>query len=131
MLARSAEVVNRVTGIDVRYVRPPYGRLNESFVVAAESLGLTVTGWDVSSDDWRALSKRDIIKNLAAVGIKNKVVLFHDAAGDPIITIEALEWLLDSCANFNIKAISLAECSAFRTLPSLKSMDIKRWAAGL
>jgi glycosyltransferase involved in cell wall biosynthesis/peptidoglycan/xylan/chitin deacetylase (PgdA/CDA1 family) len=131
MLARALDTVNRVAGIDVRYVRPPYGRLNESFVVAAESLGLTITGWDVSSDDWRALSKCDVIKNLAAEGIKNKIILFHDAAGDPAITIEALEWLLKSCSNFGIKAASLAECVTFRTLPSLKPMDINRWASDM
>lgn len=127
MLARTLDTVKRVTDIDVRYVRPPYGRLNESFVAAAEILDLIITGWDVSSDDWRALSKPDIIKNLASKGIKNKVILFHDAAGDPLITIEALEWLLQSCSEFGIKAISLAECSAFRTLPSLRPMEIKRW----
>lgn len=131
MLARALDAVERAAGVEVRYVRPPYGRLNESFVVAAESLGLTVTGWDVSSDDWLAMSKRDIIKNLASAGIKNKVILLHDAAGDPVITIEALEWLLKSCSDFGIKAISLAECAAYRALPSLKPMDIKRWMSGV
>lgn len=127
ILVRALDTVNRVTGVDVRYVRPPYGRLNEPFALAAESLGLTIVGWDVSSDDWRALSKQDVIKNLAAAGVKNKIILLHDAAGDPTITIEALEWLLKSCAYFGIKAASLVECSTFRALPSLKPMDINRW----
>ncbi len=131
MLARTVETINRVAGVDVSYVRPPYGRLNESFVLAAQHLGLIVTGWEVSSDDWRALSKCDIIKNLASEGIKNKVILFHDAAGDPLITIEALEWLLNACSNFGIKPISLAECSALRTLPSLKPLKIERWVSDI
>lgn len=131
MLARAVDAVERVAGVEVRFVRPPYGRLNESFAVAAESLGLTLTGWDLSSDDWRALSKHDIIKNLASEGIKNKVILFHDAAGDPVITIEALEWLLAACAEFGVKVISLAECAAFRPMPTLKPMSVQRWMSDM
>ncbi len=131
MLTRTLDTIKTVTGADVRYVRPPYGRLNESFLVAAESLDLIVTGWDVSSDDWRSLSKPDIIKNLASEGVNEKVILFHDAAGDPLITTEALEWLLRSSSEFGLKGISLSECSALRTLPSLKPMDIKRWLSAM
>lgn len=131
MLARAVDAVERVAGVEVRHVRPPYGRLNESFLAAAQSLGLTLAGWDVSSDDWRALSKSDIVKNLASAGVTNKVILFHDAAGDPVITIEALEWLLRSCTTFGVKGITLAECSAFRPLPSLKPLSIKRWMSGM
>jgi|GEM_PF-1991040 len=127
MLSRTIDALNNIAETDIRFVRPPYGRFNESFIVAAEKLNLTITGWDISSDDWRANSSRDIIKNLAAKGIRGQVILFHDAAGDPTISVDALEWLLKSCSNFGIDAISLADCRKLRLLPSLKPMKIERW----
>ena len=127
MLSRTIDVLNDIAETEIRFVRPPYGRFNESFIVAAEKLNLTITGWDISSDDWRANSSRDIIKNLAAKGIREQVILFHDAAGDPTVSVHALEWLLESCSNFGIGTISLTDCARLRLLPSLKPMKIERW----
>lgn len=127
VLSRTIDVLNDIAQTDIRFVRPPYGRFNESFIAAAEKLNLTITGWDISSDDWRATSRQDIIKNLAAKGIRGQVILFHDAAGDPTVSVDALEWLLKSCSNFNIDPISLADCAKLRLLPLLKPMKIERW----
>lgn len=123
-LSRAINVIEEASGSDVRYTRPPYGRLSAAYADAAEKLGLHVVGWDVSSEDYSAPSHVDIIKNLASQGVRNKVLLFHDGAGDAFITLRALEWLLKACSDSGIRLISLAECSRLRELPSLGLMDL-------
>lgn len=124
LLSRAVNVIEDATGTAVRYTRPPYGTLSAAYATAAEKLSLQVVGWEVDAEDYSAPTPAPIIKSLAAQGIKNQVLLFHDGAGDAFLTAKAVEWLLTACASAGIQLISLARCAQLRALPSLKRLDV-------
>ena len=95
-LQRTVDVIQHVTDQSVRYCRPPYGKVTRGYIMAAQEVGLTPVGWDISTRDWSGPSATELIRNIAIAKIGNRIVLFHDAIGDLDSTLEALRWLLRS-----------------------------------
>ncbi len=79
-LARSRDLIARITGQEPRWYRPPYGVLTAGAVHAARRLGLTPVLWTAWGRDWRARATADSVlatvrRTLGGGG----TVLLHDS----------------------------------------------------
>jgi peptidoglycan-N-acetylglucosamine deacetylase len=78
-LALTANVL-ALLGIHVKYVRPPFGRINATIYEIVEGLGEKVALWNNDPRDWSKNAKPDgWVKNtLRGVADNKRVILLHD-----------------------------------------------------
>ncbi|MFE8699367.1 polysaccharide deacetylase family protein [Cytobacillus sp. FJAT-54145] len=80
-----------VTGIEVKYFRPPFGQYNQDTLLAAEKLHLTPVMWKIASMDWEL--KQDpnrIITNVVEHLEDGAIILLHELPQ----TLEVLKELI-------------------------------------
>lgn len=85
--------VKELTGVDMKYFRPPYGDYNNTVVGTARECGYYTIQWDVDSLDWKDYGIDSIIKmtvNNKKLG-NGSIILMHNGAK---YTPEALEQVI-------------------------------------
>ncbi|PSL42978.1 peptidoglycan/xylan/chitin deacetylase (PgdA/CDA1 family) [Salsuginibacillus halophilus] len=88
----NVETVARVTGEEVRYFRPPFGRYNEDTLEVLKSFNLLPVMWEISSFDWEPeKTPDDIICNVCDHLQDGSIILLHELKN----TVAALPELID------------------------------------
>ncbi|GAB4281889.1 MAG: hypothetical protein Kow0067_01630 [Coriobacteriia bacterium] len=83
--------VERTTGAEVRWFRPPGGKVDSEAYRELRSQGLRAVLWTVDPQDWReSASAEDIVVAVTGSIHPGAIVLLHDGGGDQSATIEAL-----------------------------------------
>jgi len=94
-LGNTRKVIRRVTGIDTRYVRLPYGSANKRVRKKVRSMKLIRIYWDKDPRDWSRPGVKKIIGR-ATHGVKNgQIILMHDGGGNRTQTVKALRRVID------------------------------------
>lgn len=79
-LRRSRDAVESAAGTEVRYFRPPFGKLSASALVAARMLGLHTVLWTSWGKDWRAgATSYDIAAEVRKGLLDGGTILLHDS----------------------------------------------------
>lgn len=65
-LQRTSEILQQITGKQVRFFRPPYGARRPVVLRIARELGLTPVTWNAMTDDWAEPSADRIAASLVA-----------------------------------------------------------------
>ena len=103
-LDRTAELIERRTGVRPSYFRPPYGALTSAAVHAARTTGLQPVLWTAWGKDWTAkATPQTVLRNVTRTLGSGGTVLLHDsdctsAPGAWRSALGALPGLLDWCA---------------------------------
>lgn len=79
---------------DIRYMRPPYGEIDERTSVFAAELGYTMVMWDVDPRDWSEPGTDAIAHHILANAQPGHILLMHDGGGDRSQTVAATEIIL-------------------------------------
>jgi peptidoglycan/xylan/chitin deacetylase (PgdA/CDA1 family) len=82
-MTRAHGAIEKATGRQVHYMRPPYGHLGGSTMLAADSLGYDVVLWSHKMQEAKFKSDptaqvRDIVTNVTP----GSIVLAHDVGSD-------------------------------------------------
>lgn len=108
-IARSNDLIEKITGIRPRYLRPPYGAVNRQVINIARENGLDIMLWTIDPKDWQNKNSAITLRNLEQqTGLNGRfrggVVLLHDIYQT---NISVLETYLDRLAinNFSITTI--------------------------
>lgn len=76
------EKVESLTGIQMRFFRPPYGAYNDAVIKTAEEAGYMSVQWSVDSLDWKDYGaeniKQTVLENEALQN--GAILLFHNGA---------------------------------------------------
>lgn len=82
-------------GADIRFYRPPWGRINLPTMFFLKKRGLKTAMWNVMAEDWRADSSADMInQKLLKRTRPHDIICLHDGRGEneaPSRTVAALE----------------------------------------
>lgn len=65
-LVRTRETLEQITGVSVRYFRPPYGSRRPATLAIARELGMTPVLWNAMTADWSETSGELIAERLRA-----------------------------------------------------------------
>lgn len=77
-LSKSREAVKKAAGVDIRFLRPPYGSVDSVTKAACKAQRLAIVNWSIDTEDWRtknaAKTYGAIMKNVRA----GSIILCHD-----------------------------------------------------
>lgn len=105
-------LVERATGVQPRFFRPPYGATGPAVNRLGRSLGLVPVLWSVDSRDWQLPGTKAIVRRVLANVRPGSIVLLHDGGGDRRETLRALPAILRALARRHLKAVTLSRLLA-------------------
>jgi peptidoglycan-N-acetylglucosamine deacetylase len=112
-LARTQEVITRVTGVTPTWVRPPCGVRTPAYFDATRTLGLRTVQWTVAGFDWQRRTAADIAEQILRRVTAGAIVLLHDGAttgtGDRRATVAALPSLIDGLRRQDLAVSPLSD----------------------
>jgi len=122
-LARTAQIIRRVTGANPTLMRPPYGSSNRRVRRIERQLGLAEIMWDVDTADWRDRNA-GLVSARALRGVRrNSVILMHDIRST---TVDAAGSLIKSLRRRGFRLVTVPELLG-RTQPGRSYYD---WHTG-
>jgi peptidoglycan-N-acetylglucosamine deacetylase len=108
-------LVDRATGLEPRFFRPPYGATGPVVNKLARSLGLVPILWSVDSRDWQLPGTRAIVKRVLAGAKPGAIILMHDGGGNRQETLQALPAILRGLKRRHLKPVTMSKLLA--TIP--------------
>lgn len=106
-LSAAQDAFDDVLGKRPRYFRPPIGLANHATGNAANSLGMTVVGWQVRGFDLPGSDPARVAKRILGRVRPGGVVLLHDGDRDPLQVVKASTLLLDGLAQHGLQVVPL------------------------
>ncbi|AZK47419.1 polysaccharide deacetylase family protein [Paenibacillus lentus] len=111
-IRRAEKIIEKIVGYKPRFIRPPYGEINEEQLKWAKQQGYKIINWNVDSLDWKALDKEKVKHNvLSAVG-PGAIVLQHAGGGvgsNLSGTVEALPDIIRILRNRGYCFVTISE----------------------
>lgn len=102
------EKVKKLTGVEMRVFRPPYGDYNDTLIETVNACGYYPIQWDVDSLDWKDYGVDSIIStvlNHKHLG-NGSIILCHNGAK---YTAQALEQLIDDLQEKGFKLVKMSD----------------------
>lgn len=106
------DIIRRFTGYTPRFVRPPYGEINEEQIKWLASQRKTVVNWNVDSLDWKGLTAEQVAANVLGHVHPGSIVLMHSGGGigeDLSGTVNALPIIIQSLREAGIDMVTVPE----------------------
>ncbi|USB31577.1 polysaccharide deacetylase family protein [Paenibacillus sp. YPG26] len=111
-ILRTAEIIHNLTGVHPRFIRPPYGEINEQQLKWVKSSGYKVINWNVDSKDWKGLSKEQVKANILSSAGPGSIILQHAGGGDGADlsgTVQALPEIIRTLQSHGYTFVDLSE----------------------
>lgn len=111
-LARTHQILRRLTLKPVRLFRSPYGAVNPQILLDAQRLGYRTAHWSVDSQDWRSLPQDKVLANILPNVRPGSVILQHSAGGtgeDLTGTVRALGPLIRTLRLRGYRFVTVSE----------------------
>ena len=91
-LTQCQQEIIRITGVETKLFRPPFGITNPNIARVTNRLGLQVIGWNVRSFDTVTKSSEILIERVVSGVESNSIILLHDRLEQ---TTEALPEIIE------------------------------------
>ena len=75
-------------------LRPPYGKADNATYSYAQSMGYSISMWNLDTRDWAGLEPETILADFSSKLNPDRVILFHDGGVDRQNTVQALDLVL-------------------------------------
>jgi peptidoglycan/xylan/chitin deacetylase (PgdA/CDA1 family) len=91
-LKNSVDMIENVTGREVTYFRPPFGRYNDDTINAAKELNLIPVLWRISSMDWELKKNPEkIITNVTEHLESGAIILLHELQQTAVVLSDLIK----------------------------------------
>lgn len=111
-ILRTENIINTLTGFRPKFIRPPYGEINEQQLRWAKNSGYKVINWNVDSKDWKGLDQAQVSHNILSAAGPGSIILQHAGGGvgaDLTGTIKALPEIIRTLRNRGYTFVDLSE----------------------
>ncbi len=105
-VAACQQIVERLTGQQMRYYRPPGGRCSPHGLRAVASLGYTVALWSRNTGDWRKPAPEVICHNATAGLMAGDIILMHQGE---MCSVRALPQIIERTRAMGLEPVTLAQ----------------------
>ena len=106
--------IKDITGKTPRFVRPPYGDINESVKCIGMRMGYAFAGWSLDSRDWESLCAESVLEAIMSSIKENDIVLCHDSHPS---TAEAIEMAIPALMEKGYELVTLSELLERKGIP--------------
>lgn len=97
-LVETNQVIEKITGEEVLYVRPPYGSWDKSL---EKELNMFPVLWTIDPTDWSCLSAETVTKRVVNKAKENGIILLHDYYETSVeAALEIVDELMDGGYTF-------------------------------
>jgi|GEM_PF-6431772 len=105
------ELIKKTTIADVKYIRPPYGTLNNTVRKISKQLQnkIVLWSWDQDTKDWKEKNINKIAKKVLDNAYCGDIVLFHDNIST---TPKVLEIIIPSLIEMGFNFVTISELIA-------------------
>lgn len=106
------QIINDIAGYKPKFLRPPYGEINEQQLRWAGAHGYVVVNWNVDSLDWKGLDAKEVYNNILSTVRAGAIVLQHGGGnvdGNLDGTLEALPDIIETLQKRNYQIVTLPE----------------------
>ncbi|GAA3676774.1 hypothetical protein GCM10022224_046250 [Nonomuraea antimicrobica] len=104
-LEHTEEIVQRLTGVRMRVMRPPYGATNEEVAAETRREGLAQIMWNVDTMDWRDRVS-SVVARRAGSAKPGSIILLHDIHRS---TVDAVPEMLDTLGRKGYTFVTVSE----------------------
>jgi peptidoglycan/xylan/chitin deacetylase (PgdA/CDA1 family)/glycosyltransferase involved in cell wall biosynthesis len=92
---RASELLGRLSGRAIRYIRPPGGRQNTMILAWLVRQGLRIVLWSIDPRDWSKPKPTAITSHVLERLEPGAVIVLHESDGDGAHTLAALPAIID------------------------------------
>ena len=110
-IMQAVESVQKIVDVPVRFIRPPYGSVNDDVRAVARRLGMPIAEWSIDTEDWRTLSARKTEKAILDNVKNGSIVLMHDIHAP---TAEAMKRVIPELSRRGYQLVTLSELFSLR-----------------
>lgn len=109
-----------ISGVPVKYFRPPFGAQTVSTFLGERDAGLETVMWDVDSFDWHGLDEVKVASDVVERAEPGSIVLLHDIlADDPECGFDrarAVQLIVDGLQRRSLHSTTLSKLMAAGTV---------------
>jgi peptidoglycan-N-acetylglucosamine deacetylase len=109
---QAESVLQSIIGYSPRFVRPPYGAVNEKQIKWLATQHYKVVNWNVDSLDWKGLKSDQVLKNVMQKARPGSIILQHCAGGrgeDLSGTVKALPKIIEKLRGEGVEFVTVSE----------------------
>ena len=99
---------NKITGKDIKYVRPPYGSYND---LVKETSVYPLILWDIDPKDWLTRDSNKTYNNVIKHACDGCIIVMHDLYPE---TLEAIKMILPKLNEMNYEVVSISKLAEYK-----------------
>ncbi|MGV9800989.1 polysaccharide deacetylase family protein [Mycobacterium sp. NPDC003449] len=130
LLDVAAAELAAISGVPIRYFRPPFGAQTVSTFLAERDAGLETVMWDVDSFDWRGDKEQVVASDVVDRAEAGSIVLLHDTLADhPECTFDragAVQLIVDGLQRCALHSTTLSGLMASGTVRRAAYFSLSR-----
>lgn len=110
-ILKTGELIQKLTGYFPKFIRPPYGSIDEEKLKWATEQRFMIIQWSVDTLDWKGTSAEAITVNVFANAFPGSIILQHSAPSEAKLqgSVEALELIIPQFQSKGARFVTLPE----------------------
>lgn len=113
-------MIEKVTGVQPRYCRPPGGQMNQKTLQAASALGMSTVYWNNNPGDYKFDSPEAVLERLRAKRLPGAIVLLHSGLKP---TVQALRTFIPESLKMGYRFVLVGDWDAPRKSATLSGAE--------
>lgn len=109
-LTRTRDAIAKITGINEKFYRPPYGSVNKTVKSISVDLGMAIIYWSVDTLDWRYKSSTKLYDTIMSKATDGAIILCHDMYES---TATAMKKIIPALIKKGYKLVTISELFGF------------------
>ena len=92
-IQKTNELIRGITGEDVKYIRPPFGKYNTKLIY---NVNMTPVLWSIDPDDWKTTDVSHVVNEVVSHAGCGDIILLHDIYDSSVVAaLEIIDQLQD------------------------------------
>ena len=108
-VADTAAEIGKYTGVETRFIRPPYGDIDEQVWLKTNGAMSVSLFWTHDSLDWEKPGVERIVQNCTNYMWPGSVILMHDGGGDRSQDLDALPQIISKWKEAGYRFVTIQE----------------------
>jgi len=112
-LTDTFNVIEEVTGTDLKLFRPPYGAVSDTMREVSKELGFLMIYWTVDPEDWNTKDSDEVFRNVMDHVRDGSIILSHEIYKS---TLEAYKRLIPELLSHGYQFVTITELLNIRSV---------------